>query len=1190
MLIRHVSLVACLCWASLATYGDATSGAGYIFELPGPTIAGSHFQGFGYNANPFNPIFDNQGPTSANKIVPMPDGSKFYMLGAGGGGLQSFDPSFTTPKSINGILAGTACTIAITPNGKYLLIASALTCPSANNAGTTSSLYVLDTSNDTILPNTITLTGVVQAFAVSQDSKTAWILGNTTFGNLSSIIAMNMTNRTEIGIPYNLPFGGATSLTLSPMGLLYCTLGNRIYEIDPGTLQVTSTGEIPINALGPGPLRYTPDGQSAYLVNSSPQLGGVSILKINLVTHAVATWPLFNSGVTPPVFDDVYPVSNGEIFAFSSLNTTLWDITASPLSAAPSTVFGGTFPTTNVLSVAFSSELPAARYFYVLVGNGNQTSLYRMNLSNNTLDLQTLAILGPGVLQFVGVPPQTGTAAFIQYSTSQTVKAGATSGPLTVVATDGSGRPVYNVPITYATDPTNGVVINGAAQTTNSNGWATATATMPNLPGSYVISVSSGTATSTFTLTVPGSNGGGGGGGGGTTSQVSIVGGNGEFIQAFGRSPSYAPLTVQVTDTKGVPLANQPVTFSVVSGPGTIDTQGFTITTDVNGLAATDFAAQVPQQGVPYQSTDVNASTTFGGVDFTETTYVLNPDGTGQPQITLTAPPLDSGPIVAGEGDVVPNAIAASIFTAGAITGQVLPVPNVGIRIAAPDDYSQPGPAYCQGSTLSDNNGIAHCNMIATCQVGVTLPHVFGIAILIGEDQVTGAQVLLQPGSSRALSILAGNNQTGRGGQVLPIDLTALVNDNCATPIGGQAVTWAVTQGSATLSNIVSVSKSGGQVSAKVTLGSTPGPVQITVSMAGAQQVFNITNQVVVNSLTLVSGNNQTGFINNTVPQPLVFQIKDINNNPVVNAQVTFTVTGNGAVNPTTGTTDANGNVSTVITAGSTPSTVVVTANYAGFTASATATIKLPGPSLTPNSFQNAASFVTGLVPCGLATVIGPGLAPNVQGVVSGSALGFGPLQTSVAGVTISINGVPTPIFNVVNQNGTQQVTFQTPCETLGNSSATVIITVNGTSTTVTGVPTLVAQPGIFNGYVISAADGSLVTASNPAKRGGTYIMVATSLGQTSPPILTNSVGIANQNLVAQTVVGVANYGVPVNAVQYLQSQIGFYLVNFTIPTTVTQPGGTVPFPTGNNVPLSLGVIYNGQTLFSAPSSLAAVQ
>jgi hypothetical protein len=98
--------------------------------------------------------------------------------------------------------------------------------------------------------------------------------------------------------------------------------------------------------------------------------------------------------------------------------------------------------------------------------------------------------------------------------------------------------------------------------------------------------------------------------------------------------------------------------------------------------------------------------------------------------------------------------------------------------------------------------------------------------------------------------------------------------------------------------------------------------------------------------------------------------------------------------------------------------------------------------------------------------------------------------------------------------------------------------------------------------------------------------MIATSLGQASPPIVTNAAGIPNQNLLANTVVGVANFGVPVNSAQYLQGSIGEYLISFTIPTT--QNGA--PFPTGTNVPLSLGVVIGGQTIFSAPAALPAVQ
>ncbi len=80
---------------------------------------------------------------------------------------------------------------------------------------------------------------------------------------------------------------------------------------------------------------------------------------------------------------------------------------------------------------------------YALLGNGNQTNIERINLSTSTLDLQSLAILGPGVLQFVAVPPQAaGLTAYPPiHRPARLIKAGATSPPLTVIVTDGTGRP-----------------------------------------------------------------------------------------------------------------------------------------------------------------------------------------------------------------------------------------------------------------------------------------------------------------------------------------------------------------------------------------------------------------------------------------------------------------------------------------------------------------------------------------------------------------------------------------------------------------------------------------------------------------------------------------------------------------------------------------------------------------------------
>ena len=87
--------------------------------------------------------------------------------------------------------------------------------------------------------------------------------------------------------------------------------------------------------------------------------------------------------------------------------------------------------------------------------------------------------------------------------------------------------------------------------------------------------------------------------------------------------------------------------------------------------------------------------------------------------------------------------------------------------------------------------------------------------------------------------------------------------------------------------------------------------------------------------------------------------------------------------------------------------------------------------------------------------------------------------------------------------------------------------------------PVFAAQPGIFTyagpnnlpyGAVISAANGSYVTPSNLAQRGQTYYIILTGLGQTNPPLTTNSAGIAGENVVPTLIVGVNNSGVAVPA------------------------------------------------------------
>jgi uncharacterized protein (TIGR03437 family) len=384
------------------------------------------------------------------------------------------------------------------------------------------------------------------------------------------------------------------------------------------------------------------------------------------------------------------------------------------------------------------------------------------------------------------------------------------------------------------------------------------------------------------------------------------------------------------------------------------------------------------------------------------------------------------------------------------------------------------------------------------------------------------------------------------------------------------------------------------QINVTIPAGLGSGDVSLVATVGGVQTPSNVvisllTSQVTQAGISLLSGGGQSALPNSTFAQPLVFAVT-VNQNPAPGALVTFAVaSGSATVNPGSAITNSQGQVSTMVQSGSTAGAVTIIASYGAFSASVSLTVAPHGPSVTASGFTNSATTGSsnpqeGLVPCGINSVTGPGLAATIQGVLPGNSQG--PLLPyTLGGVSITINGVPAPLVSVSNLNGVQQVNFQTPCEVVPGF-ATAVVQVNGGTTVVSGIQVLATQPGILNytgpgnapyGYVISALDGSLVTSSNPAHPGQTYYMEVTGLGQTTPPIVTNAPGTGNQLIpLSQVIVGVNNVAVPVTSAEYAQGEIGVYLIGFTIPANA---------PTGSNQPLAVEV--NG--VFGNPVYLPGV-
>jgi uncharacterized protein (TIGR03437 family) len=1189
MSIRNLSLAAGVCIAaSLAAFGQSAAGLGYIFQLPGQSSSNGSIVGYPYAANPLTPSINTLGPNGTYQIVAKPDGTGFYVLGST---LQVANPSFTTFTSINGI-SSTPTAVAVSPDGNYAVV----------GAG---DVYIISSSSYQVLLDTTT-GGTVVGIAISQDSQNAYVLSNAPQGSVVTQINLATHSKGTL-TPLQLT-GGATSIGISPLGLLYVGAVNRVFEINPATLTVTPTGTMTPNAT-PGPLRFTPDGTTLYFANQTSNITGGSIVQITLATYQVNSWPPAN-GTSPVPISDVLIAGNSRIFAISPATTTLFDVNTSPLSLSVSslnTVLNN--QAQNVLAAAISNELPSSLYLYLVVASGGQQSIYRITLATNQVSTQVNAALSGGTLEFVGVPPQTGAGSFIQYNSNQTVAQGATSLPLIAQVLDLTGRPIFNLPVSFTTPASNGIVINTPTPTTNANGFVQTTIVAPATQGTYTITLTAGTANTTYTITVPNPGGGTTTGPGGV-SQVTIVTGNGQLVpQGYSTVNGCIgdPLTVLVTDVNGVPLPGVAVNFSVTSGTGNLATYYNCSNnnntpigvTDSTGQAYTNFVGQVPAGGYDFEEDTIVASTPYGSVSFTEVEYAFNQNPSNPefgPQVTLLSPTVDtSRTVTVAAGSVAQNAVTASIFANSVpqlncptSTSTTCPIPGVSIRIVDPNNIPNPSPyASCQGSTLSDQTGTAHCSVVAKCG---NQPGSYPVAFIVGDQNSFGGTVIITKGSGQTLTIISGNNQTGGAGQAATNPLVAAVTDGCGNAVAGATVTWAVTQGSATLSNEVITSGSSGQVSTRVNFGTTAGTVVVTATFGTSSvATFTLTSQAVVSTMTKVSGDNQTVTVGNAFPTNLTVQLNDVNNNPISGATVTFAVTaGTASVNPTTAVTNAQGQASTVATASTNPGAITVTATYATVSATFSLTAVPQGPVVTAANVQNSASFQTGLVPCGLGTATGTGLAPGITGTVSGASFG-GPLPYTLNGLSLSINGTPAPVYQISNTNGKQQVTFQTPCQVTPSTNATMTIQLNGGSTTVSGITILAAQPGIFYsvgsngtnyGEVIDS-NGNYVSATNPAKRGGNFYMIATGLGQVTPATATDSVGVNGQNVNAQILVGVSNNGVPVFEQIYYPGAVGLYIIGFTIPTTN---------PTGTDQPLALAVISNGQTIFGNPVYINSVQ
>ena len=173
-------------------------------------------------------------------------------------------------------------------------------------------------------------------------------------------------------------------------------------------------------------------------------------------------------------------------------------------------------------------------------------------------------------------------------------------------------------------------------------------------------------------------------------------------------------------------------------------------------------------------------------------------------------------------------------------------------------------------------------------------------------------------GDPDTIDIYDGDQQSGPLNVQLPDAFVVEVLDGNGTPVQNVRVGFDVTQGSGRLSPRSVRTDASGFAEVNFTPTSA-GEIVVRARVAGVDFVeFTVTAGDPPESLTIVSGDNQTGNPGSRLANALVVEVRDADGDPIEGIRVTFSVTaGGGRLSETSATTNAQGRAQTSLTLGS---------------------------------------------------------------------------------------------------------------------------------------------------------------------------------------------------------------------------------------------------------------------------------
>ena len=542
--------------------------------------------------------------------------------------------------------------------------------------------------------------------------------------------------------------------------------------------------------------------------------------------------------------------------------------------------------------------------FTVTAGNGNFGGVISKEVQTDSLGIaqvpltlgdkpiankataSTLTPLKGSPITFTATAQAGGSAALRHFSPDTSSKPA--SSILTTIArvTDKCGvNGVANVPITFIVK-SGGGKINGkdtVVVSTNAEGKAQVPWTLGPLAGTYNNKLQARAAFTNTALTFVASATSSG------ARSMTIQSGNKQTGRAGERLADR--LVVRVIDginNVGNPVAGHRVRFVVQRGGGKFNSgsQDTTITTDEKGEARVfwTLGGAVGQNAQEVRATATNNS---GGnlinspLIFTANVNGNDPSAEGSIFKVIGATPVPADGVTKCKVTVNVRDKYGNAVSGLAVTFVVSGGPNF---------IEQP-------TGLTDAQGAATCQFSSTrAELKTVTAKIIG-----GIDLNKGINVLFTPGPARSVQLITGNNQACNVQAATPKPLTVKIVDQYQNGVPNYEVRFTTKNEGRILESAPIKTDDKGQAYATFIAGANTGIMQTWAEATGLQNspvIFTTTvARTAAQRLLAVSGNNQSGMVNQRLSEPLVVRVTDAFGRPVFGTPVKISVTfGDGVV------------------------------------------------------------------------------------------------------------------------------------------------------------------------------------------------------------------------------------------------------------------------------------------------------